>query len=82
MSSRPEPVMMAVCTVCGEPWYLHLRYAKYRMDADRDDDDDYPYIEATDADVTLEECVDALRQRNRGPMGPPGPMGPMGMSAK
>lgn len=79
---------MAVCTVCGEQWQRHLKYAKYRLEADNDDDGDvfaydaYGDIVVTDTDVSLEDCVDALRQRNKGPMGPAGPMGPMGMSAR
>lgn len=73
--SQPEPVELRVCTVCAEPWHLHLAFAHYRLFADEEEGWN---LEATDSDVTTEDCVRALRKRNQGPSGPPGPMGPMG----
>lgn len=77
---QPTPVALKMCGHCGEPWDLHIRSATNRIAYERDDDD-YDDLVVADTDVTLEDCVNALRERNRGPMGPPGAMGPMGMSA-
>jgi hypothetical protein len=53
--------MTTVCSVCKEPWDVHLAMI----------DEEYD-------EVTVEQCIQALKTRNRGPAGPPGPVGAMG----
>jgi hypothetical protein len=73
----PQPLTEVVCSECKQLWRDHLISAQYRLEYEEAQD-----REATDNDVTLQECIKVLLKRFQGPMGPPGPVGPMGMSAR
>jgi hypothetical protein len=78
----PKPIEVVVCDVCGEDWVPHLRSANRRMRLALTEDQ--PRLHVSEAtritlgEVTLLDCVQALKNANLGPVGPIGPKGEKG----
>lgn len=90
----PTSETVVVCTECALSWDAHLRLARNRQVMDYHqayeewEQSFEAYSEPTPPDFnspppapSFRDCVQLLKEQNRGPMGPQGPMGAPGMPA-
>lgn len=73
--TRPNPVAVMMCDTCDRPWSEHEKSARNRA---RAAEDPYEPVKKVKVKITRLDCIQALKNANRGPMGYTGPQGAMG----
>ena len=79
----PHSVVVPTCSLCGQPWDEHLRFALAFLQEQWNEEQNYDSREicpitladVEEGDVEAWMCVRILKEANRGPMGYQGPAG-------